>query len=278
MSEVPTVATPDAEKAGTADAQGTQAVAAGETAKQEGNELFKKRDFAAAAQKYSEAIGLDASCAVYFSNRAACYQELGQFSDALADAESCIKLRGDWPKAHQRKAHALLSLERLEEAEQAARAGLEFASEDAGLRGVLDSVEKKRAEEIEEEEEEDEEEEEEEALACGSEDLEDDKLDFGENDCVTLPSGAKGDGQFSRGHQSFCRRTGRTEAQCERDAVVAKSKLAQMEKERKLARQLQEAARNKDKEGQDGAPASVPSVAVPVKKRRRVDGPAPFQP
>lgn len=41
------------------------------------------------------------------SNRAAAYQNSGQFAAALEDAEKCIIIKPDWVKGYQRKAMAL---------------------------------------------------------------------------------------------------------------------------------------------------------------------------
>lgn len=42
-------------------------------AKEEGNLLFKQKQYAAAAQKFTEAIRLDNQNSVFYGNRAACY-------------------------------------------------------------------------------------------------------------------------------------------------------------------------------------------------------------
>lgn len=59
--------------------------------KAEGNELFSKKDFTGAYQKYSQAIQHDAKNAVLHCNRAACAFSLGRYGhvfDSLVTAFS----------------------------------------------------------------------------------------------------------------------------------------------------------------------------------------------
>jgi len=67
---------------------------------------------------------------------------LNNFEKALEDAEMCVKLDAAWPKGYNRKAFALYSLERHEEAKQVCEAGLKLAPNDASIKEVLDNVNK----------------------------------------------------------------------------------------------------------------------------------------
>ena len=60
------------------------------------------------------------------SNRSAAYFDMHDFVSALADAETVIAIRRNWGKGHFRKAKALLGLNRLKEAADAVRLGLDF--------------------------------------------------------------------------------------------------------------------------------------------------------
>lgn len=86
--------------------------------KQKGNDAFKLKKYTEAVQFYSQAIELDpnseASAALY-SNRAACWQSLGKFDNAVKDSTDCIRVRPSWLKGHFRKGVALQSLNSLEE-------------------------------------------------------------------------------------------------------------------------------------------------------------------
>lgn len=51
---------------------------------------------------FSQAIELDATDPVFFSNRSASYTALTKYAEAIADANTCIELKPDWPKAFSR--------------------------------------------------------------------------------------------------------------------------------------------------------------------------------
>ncbi|CAG8522981.1 11639_t:CDS:2, partial [Scutellospora calospora] len=75
-----------------------------EKAREEGNELFKKNNFAGAVERYTEAIKRNENDPKSYSNRAACYTKLMAFQEALKDCETCIKLDPTFVKAYIRKA------------------------------------------------------------------------------------------------------------------------------------------------------------------------------
>jgi len=94
--------------------------------KAKANDLFKKGDFAGAFDAFSTAISEGGqSHALLFSNRSAAAMKLGNFTQALKDAEKAVKVRcnpisfmmtylnldaiqldPDWEKAHGRVATA----------------------------------------------------------------------------------------------------------------------------------------------------------------------------
>lgn len=63
-----------------------------------------------------QAIELDATNHVFFSNRSAAYLSQGEADKALADGEACIKVNPTWAKGYSRKGAALQSLKRFDEA------------------------------------------------------------------------------------------------------------------------------------------------------------------
>jgi stress-induced-phosphoprotein 1 len=90
--------------------------------KTKGNDAFKVKNYREAIDWYTKAIDLDpsseASGALY-SNRAASFTSLNEFTKALDDACNCVRVRPDWLKGHFRKGVALESLGRLDEAQRA---------------------------------------------------------------------------------------------------------------------------------------------------------------
>lgn len=78
--------------------------------KELGNSAFKKGDYPTAINHYTEAIKRNPSDPKVFSNRAACYTKLAEFSLALRDCEECIKLDPKFVKGYLRKAANLLAM------------------------------------------------------------------------------------------------------------------------------------------------------------------------
>ncbi|KAH6904147.1 hypothetical protein BKA70DRAFT_1403398 [Coprinopsis sp. MPI-PUGE-AT-0042] len=74
--------------------------------KEEGNLLFKQKHYAAAAQKFSEAIQLDNRNPVFYGNRAACYFFLRMFPETLRDCHTAIQIDPHYRKAWLRKGDA----------------------------------------------------------------------------------------------------------------------------------------------------------------------------
>lgn len=60
------------------------------------------------------------------SNRSAAYSEAHDYVSALADAETVISIRRNWPKGHYRKAKALLGMDRPKDAAEAVKLGLSY--------------------------------------------------------------------------------------------------------------------------------------------------------
>jgi hypothetical protein len=99
-----------------------------EALKTEGNQHFSAGDYSQALPLYSEAIemlgcaGENAALAILLCNRSVTYLKLSLADSALTDAERSRVLGGK--KAHFRRAEALLSLGRYEEALEAFEAAL----------------------------------------------------------------------------------------------------------------------------------------------------------
>lgn len=88
--------------------------------KVEGNEAFKRKDLAAAAALYSEAIRLyptdDSELYVALSNRALVYLQQDEFAAAEADCDRAITINPKWAKAYHRRGLAKAALNRRGEA------------------------------------------------------------------------------------------------------------------------------------------------------------------
>ncbi|RNC60228.1 stress-inducible protein STI1-like [Trypanosoma cruzi] len=87
-----------------------------------GNEAFKAKKYEDAIDCYTKAIDMSPEsevAAALYSNRAACWQNMGNAANALKDAESCILLKPSWLKGYYRKGSALESMQRYDEALEA---------------------------------------------------------------------------------------------------------------------------------------------------------------
>mmetsp|Transcript_18879 Transcript_18879/g.39281 ORF Transcript_18879/g.39281 Transcript_18879/m.39281 type:complete len:572 (+) Transcript_18879:36-1751(+) len=109
-----------------------------------GNAALQKKDFETAIKHYTNAIDLDGSNHVYYSNRSAALLSKGDIQKALEDGEACVGLKPDWPKGYARKGAALWKLKRMNDAVKAYEDGLSACPGDKtledGLKAVKDAI------------------------------------------------------------------------------------------------------------------------------------------
>jgi len=118
---------PKAQKRQGEDSDGSQAKKLkAEGLKQKGNQALKMQDFKEAVNFYGQAIELDPTNHVYYSNRSAAYIKMGKHKEALSDANKCVQLNESWAKGYGRKGAALFGLKRYSGAMEAYRAALRF--------------------------------------------------------------------------------------------------------------------------------------------------------
>eukprot|EP01064_Diplonema_japonicum_P020498 TRINITY_DN299_c0_g1_i1.p1 TRINITY_DN299_c0_g1~~TRINITY_DN299_c0_g1_i1.p1 ORF type:complete len:186 (+),score=49.47 TRINITY_DN299_c0_g1_i1:48-605(+) len=79
-------------------------------AKEEGNQAFKAEDFKLALRHYTLAVNLVPNSHVFRSNRSAAYCGLGQYKEALDDAQKTIELNPSWAKGYSRAGFAFRGL------------------------------------------------------------------------------------------------------------------------------------------------------------------------
>uniref|UniRef100_A0A7N9ANH3 LON peptidase N-terminal domain and ring finger 3 n=1 Tax=Mastacembelus armatus TaxID=205130 RepID=A0A7N9ANH3_9TELE len=84
--------------------------------RREGNGLYAEKKMEAALEKYNQAILIAPMDHILFSNRSQIHSSLKHYEKALRDAEMACRLMPHWTKGHVRKAQALVSLGRTEEA------------------------------------------------------------------------------------------------------------------------------------------------------------------
>ncbi|KAK9840933.1 hypothetical protein WJX81_001084 [Elliptochloris bilobata] len=108
--------------------------------KQLGNTEFRNGAYLKAAALYTRGLKADPGNAVLLSNRCACLLKLHKLDKALADAQECVRVRGDWDKSHFRLGSALEALGRQAEAFAAFKRARDCNPENAEAAAKLQTV------------------------------------------------------------------------------------------------------------------------------------------
>ena len=90
--------------------------------KASGDTHFRNGRFAEAIESYKKAlIGGSAQEDLHkiYSNRCACFLNTRQYKEALDDANTCVRLKPNWPKGHLRRGNCLERLKRMDDAKEA---------------------------------------------------------------------------------------------------------------------------------------------------------------
>ncbi|TKS83574.1 Stress-induced-phosphoprotein 1 [Collichthys lucidus] len=114
--------------------------------KDQGNKALSAGNIDEAVRCYTEAVALDPSNHVLFSNRSAAYAKKGNYEKALQDACQTIKIKPDWGKGYSRKAAALEFLGRLEDAKATYHEGIRQEPNNQQLKEGLQNIEARLAE------------------------------------------------------------------------------------------------------------------------------------
>ncbi|OVA06698.1 Tetratricopeptide TPR-1 [Macleaya cordata] len=106
-------------------------------AKLSGTEAFRRKDYVKAIYWYTEASNIDPCDAAVLSNRSMCWAHMKEGDRALDDANACISLRPDWPKAYYRAGVALNILKRYGDAADAFFKGVKLDPENKELKDAF---------------------------------------------------------------------------------------------------------------------------------------------
>lgn len=108
-----------------------------EKLKQDGNSFMTSKKYDEAITAYSQAIELDPTNPIYYSNRAAAYSSKGDHLSAIGDSEMAISVDPSFVKAYHRLGHAQYSLGDFKAAADAFSRGLALDPNNAGLKTGL---------------------------------------------------------------------------------------------------------------------------------------------
>lgn len=107
-----------------------------------GNKAISEKNYDEAIAKFTEAIAIEPTNHILFSNRSAAYASKKEYENALADAEKVTSIKPDWSKGWGRVGAAKHGLGDLKGALQAYKEGLALDSENAQIKSGLASVER----------------------------------------------------------------------------------------------------------------------------------------
>lgn len=108
--------------------------------KDKGNAALAEQNFDEAIKFYTEAIAIDGSNHVLYSNRSAAYAKAGKYESALDDAEKTVQIKPDWAKGYSRKGAAFSYLGRKDDAIAAYEEGLRLEPNNTLLKEGLAEV------------------------------------------------------------------------------------------------------------------------------------------
>ncbi|CAL1677226.1 unnamed protein product [Lasius platythorax] len=108
--------------------------------KASGNAALQEGKFEEAIKHYTDAIALDSSNHVLYSNRSAAYAKSALYPEALEDAEKTILLKSDWGKGYSRKGSALAFMARYDESIKAYEKSLQLDPNNVQLKNDLAEV------------------------------------------------------------------------------------------------------------------------------------------
>lgn len=110
--------------------------------KEQGTEAFKNKDFDKAVKFYGEAIAINNSDHILYSNRSAAYAGAKKYEEALTDGRKCVELKPDFAKGYSRVGFAQYHLDKFVDAKKTYQEGLSYDSESQILKTGLKDTER----------------------------------------------------------------------------------------------------------------------------------------
>jgi stress-induced-phosphoprotein 1 len=113
--------------------------------KTKGNDALSAGDIGGAVQAYTEAIALDPTNHVLYSNRSAAHAKANEWDKALEDAKKTVEVNPKWARGYSRMGAAYHGLAEFDEAMNAYKKGLELEPGSATFTSAIAEVEKAKA-------------------------------------------------------------------------------------------------------------------------------------
>ena len=109
-----------------------------ESIKEQGNKAFMTGDYISAIKHYTVAIEitLETPSAIYYANRANAHLELQNYEECIADCNMAIQIDPTFHKSFYRRAKALWRQDKLQEAADSIKQGIELDPDNGDYRSA----------------------------------------------------------------------------------------------------------------------------------------------
>ena len=110
--------------------------------KQAGNKAFDLKNYEEAVQQYTLAIEItiDNPSHVYYANRANAYLELFKNEECINDCNMAIQIDPSYSKSYYRKAKALVNQQKLTDAMETMKQGIEVDPENESMKQFMEEI------------------------------------------------------------------------------------------------------------------------------------------
>lgn len=107
--------------------------------KEQGNKEFKNGNYTQAIEHYTKAIAQQKE-KTFYTNRATCFFHLEKYNKCVSDCNEAIALDPTFGKAYYRKADALMTMGKIQEAVETMNRAIELKADDENMRKKLNEA------------------------------------------------------------------------------------------------------------------------------------------
>ncbi|GAB4818900.1 hypothetical protein N2152v2_005946 [Parachlorella kessleri] len=127
---------------GTEKQLSAESITKADAVKDKANQAFKDKHYQQAVDLYTEALAINPSSSVLYSNRAFAHIRLEEYGSAMADASKALECDPQYAKAYYRRGDAAFALSHFKDAVRDFRAAAKLAPRDPDLRRKLSEAER----------------------------------------------------------------------------------------------------------------------------------------